>query len=115
VRIDALQKHFLEDALDQVLFGGEIAVEQRLGNAGALRQLARLPGKADLGEKADRLGEDLLLAIGGREALLPLAAIGFGRGAGLMRPAGGPGGTARRWLVGGYGVDPFGGMIGSSR
>jgi hypothetical protein len=117
VWVDALQEHFLEDALDQLLLGRKIAIEQGLGDAETLRQLARLAGEADLGEEADGFGENLLLAIGRGESPVRLGGSGLAPGA-QRRPAVAACGraSAPRGLSGGsYGCVPFGGMIGSSR
>jgi hypothetical protein len=74
LRVDAREEHFLEDALDQVLLGREVAIEQRLRYMKPLGQLPRMPAEPDFGEKAYGLGDDLPLAVGGSEALAGLAA-----------------------------------------
>jgi len=80
--IDALQEYLGEDALDEVLLGREISVEQRLGDAEPLSQLPRLPVETDLGEIADGARQDLLLAIGGGKpaAAARLRRLEFRRG-----------------------------------
>jgi hypothetical protein len=96
LRIDSLQEELVENPLDQVLLGWEIAVEQRLRDAEPMRQLARLPGEAEFGKEAYRLGDDLLLADCCRKSLV-----------GLER--------AQRSPLGGSYRRPPSGMIGRSR
>jgi hypothetical protein len=62
-------EHRLVHALDQRLLVVEVAVQQRLGDAQPLGQLARLAGEAGLGEIGDGAVEDLPLAVGGGQPL----------------------------------------------
>ena len=63
VGIDALEIDLLEHALDQVLLGREVAIEQGLGDAEPLGKFASLAGEADLREEAHRRVEDLLFPL----------------------------------------------------
>jgi hypothetical protein len=92
-----------------MLLRRKITVKQRLSDAETLSELARLPGEADLGEKADRLRDDLLLAIGGTEPL------GGERGAAVLAACRAAAQAVRTLIERGYGSSPFAGMMGSSR
>jgi hypothetical protein len=71
VRRHAVEIDAREDGLEQVRLAAEILVEQRLGDAGALGEVAGGAGEADLGEIADGRVDDLLAPRLGREAAPP--------------------------------------------